>query len=168
MTAIFSALLCVLAPLSVPLGGLVPISLATFVIYLASALLDVRSSVLSVIVYILLGAVGLPVFSGWQGGVGKLLGVTGGYIIGYIPMAFVISIARSRFSRKWALPVSMICGTLVLYVIGTAWFVFQTENPILSALSSCVLPFIPGDAVKIALACGFSFALKRPLSRFLR
>ena len=167
MTAIFSALLCVLAPLSVPLGGLVPISLATFVIYLASALLDVRSSVLSVIVYILLGAVGLPVFSGWQGGVGKLLGVTGGYIIGYIPMAFVISITRSLFSRKWALPVSMLCGTLVLYVIGTVWFVFQTKNPLLSALSSCVLPFIPGDAVKIALACGFSFALKRPLSRFL-
>ena len=163
LTALFSLLICLIAPVSIPLAGLVPISLATFAIYLSGALLVLLCAVLSVVVYIILGAAGLPVFSNWEGGLGKLVGVTGGYIIGYIPMVFIISFFSRRFSKKYVLPLSMVAGTAVLYIIGTAWFMFQTKNPLSSALSACVLPFLPGDAAKIAVASAFALSLKKIL-----
>ena len=163
VTALFTALLCIISPISIPLAGIVPVSLATFAVYLSGAMLETKSAVLSVVVYIILGTAGLPVFSNWEGGVGKLVGVTGGYIIGYIPMVFIISFFSRRVPKKYMLPISMVAGTVVLYIIGTAWFMFQTKNPISSALSACVLPFLPGDAVKIAVASVFVLSLKKIL-----
>ncbi len=151
VTAMFAAMICILSPITVPLASAVPISLASFAVYLTAGILDVKNSVAAVGIYILLGAVGLPVFSSFQGGLQKLVGVTGGYIIGYLPLAFIVSILLKRRS-KLMYPVSMIIGTSALYSLGTIWFVLQTKSSFSAALASCVLPFIPGDIIKITAA----------------
>ncbi len=164
--ALMTALICIAAPLSIPLTGMVPISLATLTVYLAGALLGAKQGTIAVALYILLGAVGLPVFSGFEGGVQKLVGVTGGYIIGYLPCAAIVGFAVNKWGEhKWVYPVSMVVGTLVLYAIGTAWFMFQTKVNLASAMASCVIPFLPGDAAKIVVATVLGVALRERLFR---
>ena len=164
LTALMTALICIAAPLSIPLTGLVPISLATLTVYLAGALLGAKKGTLAVALYILIGAAGLPVFSGFSGGVQKLVGVTGGYIVGYLPCAAVIGFAVERWGeRKWVYPVSMVAGTALCYIVGTAWFMFQMKVNLAGALASCVIPFLPGDAAKIVVASVLGVALRKRL-----
>lgn len=171
-TAIMAALICIAAPISVPIG-LVPISLATFAVYLAGGLLGAKRGALAVVVYILIGAVGLPVFSGFAGGFAKLLGVTGGYIIGYVPCALLSGLLYDRTRRVWTLPVGMVLGTLACYIFGTAWFLIATADgaitgaSVVSALMMCVVPFLPGDAIKIAAACALAMPLRARLGAYL-
>ena len=157
LCAFCAAVTCILAPLSVPLAGEVPISLATFAVLLSGILLGGKLGALSQIVYVLLGSVGVPVFAGWTGGIGITLGVTGGYIIGYIPMALAAGLLYHRFGRnksgirKYAVMlVSMVLATAVLYILGTAWFIVQTGMTLSASLAACVIPFLPGDLIKIA------------------
>lgn len=165
--AIFAAIICILAPFSFYMGA-VPISLATFAVYLAAAILKPVSSVTCIIIYILLGAVGLPVFSGFIGGFQQLAGLTGGYIVGYIPCAFIISSIISRYeNKKSAYPLAMLAGTAVCYLCGTAWYIYQSKSGIAAAVTVCILPFLLGDAVKIAAACALSFAVKPRLKKFI-
>ena len=105
LCAFCAAVTCVLAPISVPLAGEVPISLATFAVLLSGILLGAKFGAISQLVYVLLGSVGVPVFAGWTGGIGITLGVTGGYIIGYILMAFVAGLLYHRrlCSFQWSL-----------------------------------------------------------------
>lgn len=161
VTAMFAALLCVLAPVSIPLSTMVPVSLATFVIYLLSSILEPKYACLSVVIYILLGTFGVPVFAGWTGGAQIIIGATGGYIIGYVPLAFCTSLWGSKFKNQYLLPFGMIIGTVVLYVLGTAWFMYQTKNPLGGALTACVIPFLPGDAAKIVLSSAVAVILKK-------
>ena len=165
VTALFAALICVLSPFSLSVSGLIPVSLASFAVLLAAGMLEPKRAVSAVAVFIFLGAVGLPVFSGFQGGLQKLAGVTGGFITGFLPMAFIVSFIYGRIKRKWALPLAMIAGTAVLYFFGTVWFMLQTKNPLSSALASCVLPFLAGDAAKIVAACALTFALKERIGK---
>ena len=167
ITGIFSAVICVMAPFSVTLSSLVPLSLATFAIYLTSGMLDVVNSVSAVAVYIMLGAVGLPVFSSFTGGIQKLFGVTGGYIIGYIPLALTVSLLLKYNRKKWMYPLSMVLGTAVLYLVGTVWFVFQTKATWASAAMSCIVPFLPGDAVKIAAASAISIKARKQIEKIM-
>ncbi|MDE7192657.1 MAG: biotin transporter BioY [Oscillospiraceae bacterium] len=167
-TAIVAALICVASPFSIPLPGLVPISLGTFAIYLGSALLGGKRATVAVAVFILIGAVGLPVFTGFTGGFGKLLGVTGGYIIGYIPLAFITGIFAEKFNNKVLfMPVGMVLGTITLYAFGTAWFMIATGSGLLAALGSCVVPFLIGDGVKIAVATAIAKPLYARLNGYL-
>ncbi|MGN0678542.1 MAG: biotin transporter BioY [Oscillospiraceae bacterium] len=167
-TAIFAALICVAAPISIPLPGLIPISLSTFVVYLAGAMLGAKRGALAVTVYVLLGAVGVPVFSGYSGGFGILFGVTGGYIIGYIPMALIGGLFADMQSKKhWTIPVGMVLGTVVLYVFGTAWYMIFTGKNLAAALAGCVVPFLAFDAIKIVLATTISAPLKSRVAKFL-
>ncbi len=167
-TAIFAALICVAAPVSVPLPGLVPISLATFAVYLASGILGGKRAALAVTVYVLLGAVGVPVFSGYSGGLGVLFGVTGGYIIGYIPMALITGIFADMQSKKhWTVPVGMVLGTIALYTFGTAWYMIFTGKGLIAALAGCVVPFLAFDAIKIVLATAITMPLKSRVAKFL-
>ena len=167
-TAIAAAIICVAAPFSVPLPGLVPISLATFAVYLAGGLLGPKRGSIAVVIYILIGAVGLPVFSGFSGGFAKLLGVTGGYIIGYIPCALLTGIFADMNTKKhWSMPVGMALGTIACYAFGTAWFMIATGTPFLAALASCVVPFLVGDAIKIVAACAVTVPLKSRLEGIL-
>lgn len=162
-TAIMAAVICVCAPFSIPTGA-VPISLATFSVYLAATLLGKAKSCTAVAVYILIGLVGMPVFSGFKGGFAVLSGMTGGYIIGYIPCAFFTALFTERFNGKlWAMATGMALGTVVLYAVGTAWFMFVTGSELIAALSSCVLPFLIGDAIKIAATCALALPLRKKL-----
>ncbi len=167
-TAIMAAVICIAAPFSIPMPGLVPVSLATFAVYLAGALLGGKKGTLAVVIYILIGAVGLPVFSGFAGGFAKLLGVTGGYIIGYVPCVLLTGIFADKFSAKiWALPLGMVLGTIALYAFGTVWYMIQTGSALVPALLGCVVPFLIGDAIKIALATALAFPLKSRLREFI-
>ena len=162
--AVMAALICVAAPWSVPMPGLVPVSLATFAVYLAGSLLGWKKGTIAVLIYVLLGAVGLPVFSGGAGGFAKLFGVTGGYIVGYLPYAVLAGLpplgGKDTF---WGRCLMLALGTLVCYALGTAWFMAQSGNPLGASLSMCVLPFLPGDAAKIALAAFLAPRLRKAL-----
>ena len=114
VTALMAAVTCILAPLSVPIGP-VPISLTNLAIYLSLYLLDWKKGTLSYLIYLLLGLVGLPVFSGFTGGLAKLAGPTGGYIIGFIPMAIIAGIVIDKFSQRWIQILGMIVGTAICY-----------------------------------------------------
>lgn len=162
VTALMAAITCILAPLSLPIGP-VPISLTNFTIYLALYLLDWKKGTLSYIIYLLLGLVGLPVFSAFTGGVSKLAGPTGGYIIAFIPMAVISGIIIDKFSQKWIQFAGMIVGTLVCYIFGTIWFCFQSGYTFSAALAVCVIPFIPGDLIKMVLSIIIGTSIRKRL-----
>lgn len=155
LTALFAAVMCVLAPFTIPLP-LVPVTLATFALYLAVTVLGFKSW-LSVTLYVLIGLVGMPVFSGFAGGAAKLFGPTGGYIIGYIPCAVIAGFLIDRFRGKvWLYPVAMIAGTVVLYVFGTVWFLYvagmHEKYTVMQAIFTCVTPFLAIDFCKMVVA----------------
>lgn len=158
LIAIFAALMAVCAWIAVPLPGGVSVTLQTFAVFFAVGVLGWKRGTISVLVYILLGAVGVPVFTGFKGGVGALLGVTGGYIVGFIGSAVVSGIVCDKCKNKFVFQfLGMVAGLVLCYAIGTVWFYFlytKTQSiTILGVLSSCVFPFIIPDLVKIVLAC---------------
>ena len=128
---------------------------------------------------VLLGAVGLPVFSGGAGGFAKLFGVTGGYIVGYIPCALISGLFVDLFYKKnasknpfvngaWAIPVGMIAGTVVLYALGTIWYIIARGVTLEVALASCVVQFLIGDTIKIICATVITVVLRDRLSKIMR
>lgn len=148
LTALYAALLCVVSPWVIPVGA-VPITLASLGIFLISGLTDLRKSLFATAVYIVLGAIGLPVFSGFQGGAQALLGPTGGFIIGYLVIAGIICILKDKIG----LVLTFCIATFVLYLIGTAWYMIITGAGFAASLTMCVLPFISVDVIKIIIAC---------------
>ena len=148
--ALMAAVLCVLAPWKIPVGP-IPITLASFGVYLAAGVLGPLEGTIAVVVYVLLGGVGVPVFSGFTGGAGCLLGLTGGYILGYIPCAAVSGLLMGRNAPLWRRALALVAGTAVLYALGTAMYCIQSGKALAAALAACVLPFLPLDAVKIAV-----------------
>ncbi|MCD8125441.1 MAG: biotin transporter BioY [Lachnospiraceae bacterium] len=156
LVGMMSAVLCILGPLSLPIG-LVPISLASLGVYFIAYVLGSRRAVISCLVYLILGLVGLPVFSSFSGGAGKLFGPTGGYLIGYLFTAAICGWFVERFPGKRVLhALGMVLGTAVLYLIGTVWLAVQANLSASAALATGVTPFLIGDCVKIvaALAAG--------------
>ena len=152
--ALMTAVICVLAPLSIPLSSLVPISLATFAVMLAGVILGAGDGTACTALYLVLGAIGVPVFAGYSSGIGALVGVTGGYLIGYLPLAFCNGwFAKKQGYQLKGMISGMVIGTIVLYIIGTIWFIVVTKMTLMGALGACVLPFLPGDALKIAAVC---------------
>lgn len=166
LTAVAAALICITGPLTIAAGP-VPLSLATFAVYLAGAILGKKRGTAAVGLYLLIGIVGVPVFSGFSGGFQKLAGVTGGYLAGYLPCAFLAGAGAEKAEkegRKWLLPGMMAAGTAMLYALGTAWFMIQTGNGLGAALGLCVLPFLPGDAVKIAAAATLAVPVRKAVN----
>ena len=162
--ALFSALIAVLSQLQLPIGP-VPVSLATLGVMLCGLLLGWRFGALAVGAYILLGAVGVPVFAGFQGGAGRLLGPTGGYIAGYLFCAVLAGLnlpcLQENFFGRCAL---LALGTAFCYGLGTAWFMYMSGRTLSESLSLCVIPFLPGDAAKIALAAFLTQRLRKSFS----
>ena len=168
LTAVTAALICIAGPLTIAVGP-VPLSLATFAVYLAGAILGKKQGTIAAGLYLVIGIIGVPVFSGFSGGFQKLAGVTGGYLIGYLPLAFLSGLGAERAEkegRRWILPAMMVIGTALLYVIGTAWFMIQTGNALGAALSMCVLPFLPGDAAKIIAATLLTVPVRKATNQF--
>lgn len=163
VTALMAAVMCVLGPLSVPIGE-VPISLTNLVICFAVWLLGARFGTLSVLVYLLLGAVGLPVFSAYSGGLAKLAGPTGGYLIGFLPMAFLGGLIIEKTKGQPVLSgMGLVLGIAVSYALGTAWFVFQMGCDLQYALAVCVYPFIVFDLAKVVLTVLVGGVVRRRL-----
>lgn len=154
--ALGAALLAICAWISIP--ATVSFTLQTFGVCLLAGLLGAKRGTLSVLVYLLLGAVGVPVFTGFQGGLGALLGVTGGYLIGFLFTALTVGLLTRTFGKR--LPVlilSMAAGVLLCYAFGSAWFYLvyvRASGPITlgAVLLKCVVPFLIPDLLKILLA----------------
>ena len=167
--AVMAALITLCAWITIP--TVVPFTLQTFAIFLAVGVLGGKLASLSVAVYLLLGAVGLPVFSGFSGGLGPFAGVTGGYLLGFLLIALVMWGAEALLGRgPVVFVVSGIVGLAVCYAFGTAWFVLMyaaSTGPIgvASALWTCVIPFLLPDGVKLALALVLSRRLAPVLAR---
>lgn len=151
MTAVMAAVTCVLAPMSIPIGP-VPISFTNLAIYLSLYLLGWKWGTVSYVVYMLVGMVGMPVFSGFTGGMGKLLGPTGGYIVGFIPMAVIAGLVIDKTHNRALQFAAMVAGTAVCYAFGTAWYCVEANATLAKAMQFCVIPFIPGDLAKIVIA----------------
>jgi len=151
--ALFAALSAVLSQITIPIG-IVPINLTHISLFLAAGLLGSRYGTFSQIVYVIMGAIGLPVFSGLSGGMGVVLNATGGFIFGYIICTFVTAYIIERFGSSYkVLFPAMYAGWVVTYAIGIPWFMFATETSSLTAaVSACMIPFLPGDLAKTILS----------------
>lgn len=145
-----AAFLCVISPIALPLGA-VSASALTLVIYVISAKLGSCRGAAAVAVYIIIGLAGIPVFSGFTGGFSHLLGPTGGFIVGYIPMAAVTGLGARRGSVAVG-AVFAVLGTVLLYGVGTLWYSVYARVGVITATAVCVMPFAALDAVKLAAA----------------
>ena len=162
LIGLFAALITVCAWISIPLGP-VPVTLQTFAVFLSAALLGNKRGTLAVAVYILLGVVGLPVFSGFKG----LNPLTFGYVLGFLPLGMLTAAADRLFpGKKLALPLGMVVGLAACYLIGTVWFYYVmhfrgTEYGFGKILSLCVVPFLVPDLIKMGLAYFLSLKLAK-------
>ena len=163
LAALLTALTAVCSQIQIPLP-MVPINLALFAVHLAGALLGAKWGALSMTAYALLGVVGAPVFAGFSSGPAVLFGKTGGYILGYILCALLVGLISRRIGyTARGLVIAMVAGVAACYVFGTIWFMVITGMSLQLSLTYCVLPFLPGDAVKIALATLLALRLRKPL-----
>ena len=154
LIALMTAVPCVLGPLSIPLPfSPVPISLTNFAIFLAIFVLGMKSGTISFIIYLLLGAIGVPVFSSFRGGLQVLAGPTGGYLIGFIFLALIMGFALDHFDRKLVPTIiGMIIGMAVCYAFGTVWLAKLLSLSFKEGLMMGVIPYLAGDAAKIIIA----------------
>lgn len=144
----------------------IPINFAMLAVLLSGGLLGAKRAALCMGAYLLLGSFGVPVFAAMKSGPGILLGPTGGFLTGYLAAAFLTGLLARNSGRRisrYILP--MTAGVLACYALGTSWFVFLTGRSVLEALVLCVLPFIPGDALKIAVAALLSARLRHFVDR---
>lgn len=163
--ALMTAVMCILSPISFAVGP-VPISLGTFVLYLCVYMFGAWKSTASVCVYLIMGFAGVPVFVGYTAGVGKLLGPTGGYLVGYIFVTLIGGLMLDKIKRNlWLGILWLVVSTVVLYAFGTVWYLFLMGGSVKHALMICVVPFIPLDCVKIAAAVFVGDAARKRLLR---
>lgn len=168
VTAMMAAILCVLAPFSIPIAD-VPISAATFVVYLSALLLGTKRSLVCVGLYLLIGIVGVPVFAKWGSGFGIVAGPTGGYLIGYLFIAlftgWFTKLGRGKVPMMF---LGMLIGTIVCYTLGTTWLAIQASLSAKAALAGGVLPFIPGDLAKMVLSIMVALPMRRQLAMYFK
>lgn len=168
-SALLAAVLCVLCPLSIPIGP-VPITMGFFAVMLAGVMLNWKRALMAVLAYILLGAIGLPVFSGGKGGFAVLAGATGGYIWGYLPMVAIIGLLGGRpregvLAESAGALLSCVAAMAVCYALGALQFAWVMEKDWRYALSVCVYPFVAVDLVKAACASLLGVQIRRRLKR---
>ena len=161
---LFTAVIAIMAQISIPMPLGVPMTMQTFAITLAAIILGAKLSTISTLIYILLGAIGLPVLAGFSGGISKFVGPTGGFLISFPIMAFIIGYAvdhRSAF--KGAFVIGLIAGTVVNYIVGIAMFCILTQSSVAVGFTACVLPFIPTAIIKAILAALIGFPIRKRL-----
>lgn len=162
LCAALCAVLCVLSPFAVPVGA-VPVTLASFAVMTVAAAAGCRRGLVAVGLYLLLGGIGVPVFAGFHGGLYTLVGPTGGFLWGYLLLAAWAGFTSDRTDSRAALCGAFCGGTLLLYLCGGGWYALSAHTSFLTALTVCVLPFLPFDVVKIAAATMVSLKLKKSL-----
>lgn len=162
---LFTVLIAICSWISIPTT--VPFTLQTLGVFLTIGLLGGKRGTISIIIYIVLGAVGLPLFAGFSGGVGIIMGNTGGYILGFLFTGLIMWAIEKLFGNSYlTLAVSMIIGLIVCYAVGTLWFItVYTQNTgsigVISVLGLCVFPFIIPDLIKIIVALYLTKRLKK-------
>ena len=177
LCGVMAAVMCVIAPISVPIGP-IAVTGGTLTVYLTACLLGPWRGLAATAVYLLVGFVGLPVFSNYMGGAGRLLGPTGGYLVGYLPMMLLAGFAaeyafqhfggQGKKGQTLALAIAfpgMALATAVLYAFGTAWYCVQAGVDLQTALDFCVYPFIPFDLMKMILALLVGVPVRQRLER---
>ncbi len=160
ITAIFSAIICILSVITIPIGT-IPISLSLFAIMLSAISLDAKKGVMSVIIYILIGALGIPVFSGFKGGFHILFGPTGGFIISYIIVALIMSFASQKTNKKLTLFIFGLLSLAVCYIFGSLQYSLISKVSFYNSLFVCVYPFVVFDVLKALLAINIGIKLKK-------
>ena len=206
LCALFAALTAIFSQIMIPLPFTpVPINLALLAVWLCGIVLGAKRGAISILVYILLGAIGVPVFHGFMGGIGVLAGPTGGYIVGYLPAVVIFGFLYNRYigvinynsnnhdsnknisytanynsngnkhnKQNHQKPVIRILQTIAIglpalaacYMVGTVWFVITTGTNVLAALMMCVIPFVPGDIIKLVIAGAVALSLKKHIRAF--
>lgn len=163
--AILTAVTCVLGPLSIPIGA-VPISFTNLAIYISLYLLGMKLGTLSYVIYLFIGLVGVPVFSSFTGGAGKLFGPTGGYLVGFIFLALIAGFFIERYPKRPVICfLGMVLGTAVCYAFGTAWLAYEASLSFQAALFAGVIPFLPGDFAKIIISIFLGSKLRTALQK---
>ena len=161
---LMTAVIAIMAQISIPMPEGVPMTMQTFAITLAAVVLGAKLSTISTTIYVLLGAVGLPVLAGFSGGISKFVGPTGGFLISFPIMAFIIGYAVDhRIAFRGAFVVGLILGTVVNYVVGVAMCCVLTNSSVMVGFTACVLPFIPTAIIKAILASVIGFAIRKRL-----
>lgn len=150
LIAVCTAIIAILSQVTIPMPYGVPMTLQTFVVPLAGVILGAKRGAITAAVYVLLGAIGLPVFAGFSGGVGMLFGMTGGFILAFPAMAYLAGAGAARGSAG-ALVVGLLSAVLVEYTAGLLMFMLVTGSSLGVSFAACVLPFLPTEAVKAVL-----------------
>lgn len=158
--SLLSSILCILSPFTINIS-IIPFSISTLLIMIYSIVFDIHISFFSVLIYIFLGLVGLPVFSGGTGGVQKILSPSGGFIIGYIFLCLIIAVLyddKYIFFIKYFI---LLFANVTMYFIGCVHFMYMTSSNINTAIMTCVIPFIVTDNLKIILAILLSHRIQQ-------
>ncbi len=172
--AVFAAVISVMAQISIPLPGGVPLTLQTLAVPLAGIILGPKRGTAASLIYVLLAAAGAPVLAGFTGGLGKVFGMTGGFIFSFPVMAWAAGLGAnagsyrpslSAAARAAALWAGLILGAVINYAVGTAWFMFVAQSTLAAALAACVLPFVFTSVIKIILAGLLGPMLKQTLMK---
>ncbi len=152
LVAVMAAIICIISPFSINIPvSPVPISLSNLAICISAGILGWKLGTGSVLIFLLLGAAGLPVFSNFSGGLVKLAGPTGGYLIGDIFLALIVGYFFDKFKNPAICFIGLVLGTIVLYIFGTAWLCFQANLTFSQGLAAGVIPFIPADLAKLVI-----------------
>ena len=165
MIALFVSFTAVCAQISIPLPFTpVPRNLALIMVFMSGYIMGSAKGAISPIIYVLLGCVGAPVFAGFQGGLGIIIGSTGGYVVGYIAASFIVGLFVKNKRGAITVGLSMTSGLIACYFSGTLWFMISTKTNLLDALLMCVIPFLFGDILKIFLSVILSQRIKEMFS----
>lgn len=177
LCGLFAALTAVFSQIALPIGP-VPISCSLIAVYLCGLFLPVKTAVLAQLAYLLLGVVGVPVFSGFQAGAARLAGPTGGYLLVYPVLALILSLAMRLYDKKivskpLALRTAYLVAALLLalgvcYTAGTVWFTVFAGVSFQKAIAVTVLPFVAGDIAKIVLCTGLTLTAREILKKRLQ
>lgn len=153
MIGLWAAVIAVMAQISIPMPMGVPMTMQTFAITMAAVVLGSKKGCIATCIYVLLGAIGLPVFAGFTGGIGNLVGPTGGFIISFPLMAFIIGLGvEHRNKVKFSFMLGIVLGTIVNYIVGVLLFCAITGSGIGVGITACVVPFIPTAVIKAVVA----------------
>ncbi|MBQ3790095.1 MAG: biotin transporter BioY [Lachnospiraceae bacterium] len=165
LTAIFTAIIAILAQISIPMPAGVPMTLQTLAVPLAGIVLGAKRGTISTLLYVLLAAIGVPVLAGLTGGIGAVFGMTGGFIFSFPLMALAAGLVANRGTKSPLLWLGLVLGAVINYAVGTVWFMFVTGTAFGAAFAACVLPFIPTSIIKILLAGLLGTLLRKTLVR---
>ncbi|MDR0570625.1 MAG: biotin transporter BioY [Clostridiales Family XIII bacterium] len=164
LIGIFTGIICVLGQISIPMPYGVPMTLQTFAVPLAGVMLGAKRGGIATLIYVILGAIGVPVFAGFTGGFGHIAGPTGGFILSFPLMAVAAGIGAGAGNKVW-LAGGLVVGAVVNYLCGMFMFSLVTANNLVFAFTACVLPFIPTSIIKIVLVAVLGANVKKVLAK---